>query len=288
MALKRIYKKDLNIASENEWEIWAYCPAHDDKHRPNLYITKDNAVGYCFGCGFTCKVLGLNANVKKVKKPKANVNWADLQDAYTVPTKGYEVNLNKLAKKFGVDISTIMKYGVGWNGSACTIPIYNELGCIIGMQRRWANGQNRVVKGSGLGIFMNLSILRAVRRPKNDFVLLITEGFSDATVATYLGFPVIGRISCTSSTEVITRFIGKTGITNIILIADNDDAGKIAAEKLVKKLKISLTSPLRCDIILSEKGKDLREMYEQCGYEYTKKWIQDRINLIRKLGERDG
>jgi len=41
-----------------------------------------------------------------------------------------------------------------------------------------------------------------------------------------------------------------------------------------------LTSPLRCDIILSEKGKDLREMYEQCGYEYTKKWIQDKVDRI--------
>lgn len=284
MRKRKIPINELKVVDENEHEILAYCCFHNDTKHPNLIINKTGPYAgryHCWACGADgwARDLNIKRDFVKAKKSKANVDW----NKYLKHTD--ERYMSYLAMELNIDRDVLVRFGVGYKPSeyCYCIPVFNEGRYIIGIQRRYVDGQKRMVKGSRLGIFMSSSVLQAVRRLKNDFVLLITEGFSDAAVATHFGFYTIGRISATSSTEVITKFIAKYSIPNIILIADNDGAGIVGAEKLVKKLNLSLTNPPGSIIMYPEtESKDLRDMYEQYGYDYTKKWIEDRINEYEK------
>jgi len=264
---------NLKIVSENEYEILAFCPFHKDVNRPNMIISKKGPyAGYykCFSCGAygPIRKLGLNMKTKRVKKPKTNVNWDVLQDKYFY--NGDNEIYNNLANNWKVNVDFLEEFGVGWDDklNCYTVPVYNENHRIIGIQKRYQDGQKIMIKNSKLGIF------------RSDFshitdLLFICEGLSDSVVLTYLGFPTIGRLSATSSSDIIVKFVKlHPEIKKIFIVADEDDVGTIGAEKL----KTKLDKLAKCDIIHVLVGKDLREMYEHCGYKETKKWIGEKLN----------
>jgi len=276
-------KMNLRIVSENEDELLCFCPFHVET-KPSFIISKKGKYagwGKCFGCGkfVSAKSLGLNMKVERIKKSKVNVNWNCILKNSISPNTIFW--LNYLAIEWNVDINVLRSFNVIWDTtqriSSYFIPVYNENGIIIGIQKRYPDGQKIMIKGSKLGIFASSAILQGVGLLKNNPTLLVCEGLSDSVVATYLGFNAIGRISCTSSTDVITKFVKRLltkGLKQVIIIADADDVGTTGADKLHKKL----SKLVNCDILCPLVGKDLREYYNHCGYSTTKNWIKEKIN----------
>lgn len=267
--MKTILKNELNIVTENEYELWCRCPAHRDINRPNLWVTKDNGLGYCFACGFKCRVKGLNMKVERVKKSKVNVNWnCILKNSISPHTMFW---LNYLAIEWNVDINVLRSFNVIWNTtqriSSYFIPVYNENGIIIGIQKRYPDGQKIMIKNSKLGIFKPSNL-------KIQDTLFVCEGFSDSTVLTHLGFPTIGRISATSSGDVIVKFVKLAPtLKTIVIISDGDDVGGTGAEKL--KTKLDKLGKYDIMIIYPLLGKDAREQYQLKGAKFTQDWIKE-------------
>jgi len=271
-------KMNLRIVSENEDELLCFCPFHVET-KPSFIISKKGKyAGWakCFGCGkfVSAESLGLNIKVERVKKIKANINWKVL-----ISKNSYNTfhSLEPIAKEFDISENVLFDFGMYFCKDHYETPVYNERGIIIGIQKRYPDGQKIMVKGSKLGIFASSAILQGVGWLKNNPTLLVCEGLSDSVVATYLGFNAIGRISCTSSTDVITKFVKRLltkGLKQVIIIADADNVGSTGADKLHKKL----SKLVNCDVLWPLVGKDLREHYNHCGYSTTKNWIKEKIN----------
>jgi phage/plasmid primase-like uncharacterized protein len=106
---------------------------------------------------------------------------------------------------------------------------------IIGIRRRFGDGNKKALAGSCNGLFIPTGL-------SNDKPLFICEGPTDCAVALDLGFEAIGRPNCNSKVEMTAEFC--KGRSEIVIIGDNDenDAGKKGAEKLAGKLLLHCLS----------------------------------------------
>ncbi|UCG48181.1 MAG: hypothetical protein JSU94_00075 [Phycisphaerales bacterium] len=105
----------------------------------------------------------------------------------------------------------------------------DELGNVIGIRRRFPNGFKLSVVGSRTGLFIPFGL-------PTDGVFLICEGPTDTAAALDLNFAAVGRPDCNSRIGMVSRFAKGR---EVVIISDNDDAGKAGAEKLAARLALS-------------------------------------------------
>jgi hypothetical protein len=155
--------------------------------------------------------------------------------------------LNSLATVLGVSPESMRRLNVGWDGKAYTFPMSNDFGKTIGIQRRCPDGRKLSVRGSRIGLLIPTGL-------PTEGILLICEGPTDTAAALDLGYAAIGRPNCNSRIRMIARFVK---VREVVIIGDNDDAGKMGAEKLTAKL--ALYCPKVRIIYPPASFKDLRD-----------------------------
>jgi DNA primase len=162
-------------------------------------------------------------------------------------------------------------FGVGWDGEAYTIPMFNEDFLSIGVQRRWPNavkGNKCCVSGSMLGLFLPIEIRSST--------IFICEGASDAIAVYDLGFDAIGRPSCNSCVEIVCQWVGiNEDIKHIIIIPDNDEVGKDGAKELHKCLNMDFGEIT--DIFEYAGAKDIRELISVKGRDAVRKMLNEYV-----------
>jgi len=160
---------------------------------------------------------------------------------------------------------------VGWDGKAFTFPMSNDFSQIIGIRRRFPNGQKVSLKGSKTGLFIPCDL------PAGG-LLLLCEGPSDTAAALDLGFAAVGRPNSNSRTDMVLRFAKGR---DIVVVGDNDkdDAGKKGAEKLAAKL--ALHCPSVKTIFPPDGIKDLRQWLNSG---LTPELLQKAISASRPVG----
>jgi len=166
--------------------------------------------------------------------------------------KRFEKNLDcerlkKLSEILGVSQASLRRLNVGWDGSAWTFPMRDTHGNVIGIQRRFPDGKKNFLKGSRNGLFVPSGLA-------SNETLLICEGVSDVGSALDLGFEAIGRASCNTGAEMLSECVRGR---DVVIIGDNDDAGKKGAQVLA--LKLALYCPSVKIIFPPEGVKDLRQ-----------------------------
>lgn len=156
--------------------------------------------------------------------------------------------LQALACSLGLSGRSLQRLGVGWDGRAYTFPMSNDFGQIIGIRRRFPNGSKVSVKGGKNGLFIPTDLAEASP-------LLVCEGPTDTAAALDLGFAAIGRPNCNSLVEMTVRAVRDRGETAVV--ADNDDMGRMGAERLASVLALCCPS---VRIVHPPEGvKDLRQ-----------------------------
>ena len=136
--------------------------------------------------------------------------------------------LDVLANSLGVSMMSLRRLNIGSDGEAFTIPFSNDVGKTIGIQRRFPNGRKVSVTGSRIGLFVPLGL-------PTEGILLICEGPTDTAAGLDLGYAAIGRPNCSSRIKTVSRFVRGR---DVVIVGDNDDAGKAGAEKLAAKLAL--------------------------------------------------
>jgi len=262
--------EELVIQKVNKKRAWCYCPKHLDKYTPNLEIClqgKYRGKCYCWACGYSDfieedklkKIFGEEKSI--VKKPL--INWFNLANSYL----GKSVNqIETLCNNWKISLSSLSHFLVGWNEAAYTIPMVNENCMTIGIQLRYPDGFKCCVEGSQLGLFIPF-----LYQQRLDEILYICEGFSDTVTVYDLGFFAIGRPNALSCMEIIEKFIELNNIKEIVIVADNDRAGRDGANKLWDYLKVVKPSS-KC-IITPDLHKDIRETYLERGRKFTRKCL---------------
>ena len=104
----------------------ACCISADGKTIMCCRVPSDTLVGKPFAGGWL-HPSGSKVNYKSLKRrKKLPKNWRTLQKYYLKNGQANSKRLNKLALEWNVPSSLLYKLGVGWDGSAFTIPMYND------------------------------------------------------------------------------------------------------------------------------------------------------------------
>ena len=143
---------------------------------------------------------------------------------------------------------SLRRISIGWDGQAYTFPMSDSKDQIIGISRRFPTGHKTSLAGSTIGLFIPADLV-------DNEPLIICEGPTDTAAALDLSFAAIGRPNCYAKIDMTVEYC--KGCSEIILIGDNDRAGRAGVEKLKEKL---LLHGSRVRVIYPpEKIKDLRQ-----------------------------
>jgi hypothetical protein len=137
------------------------------------------------------------------------------------------VRLNMMAKQLYVTPESLLRLGMGWDERAYTFAMSDAKGHIIGIRRRFIDGSKCCVAGSQIGLFIPTGL--------SGEEILICEGPTDTAAALSLGFDAVGRPNCNSGNDILIRFVKAKPV---VIVSDNDEAGKVGAEGLARQLRL--------------------------------------------------
>lgn len=259
----------LDVQREGDTYLWVRCPNpdHVDKNASmmvNKTVSGQYPVGfgYCHSCGYTIRFSEEAVNKMSKKKamcrPKIPIDWESLWSKYywheDAGQKRWE-----LSNQLKIKTYHISNAGVGWNGESWATPMFNEQEEKIGIQLRQKDGSKLCISGSNLGLFIG---------SQGNNKVVVTEGLTDMLIANELGYYGIGKPSAGFGHHLVRAYLERIGYEGqIIIVADNDPAGKISALKLndeLKQWKRKTVVP----------NKDLRQYYLDQGAGTTKALLE--------------
>lgn len=136
---------------------------------------------------------------------------------------GVEFNLDKLAGDLGVSEMSLKALGVVWSNQyhAWLFPMRNGGNELVGWNRRFENGEKKIVAGMKGGLY--------IPQTEPQPTLFICEGGSDTAALFDMGLFGIGRFNVSSGAADLKKFLSTNKIYRAVIIADNDGIKKYNA-----------------------------------------------------------
>lgn len=287
MASKEIYTEEqirrvlngagLDIEAEFGNDFIIYCPYHNNTRTPAGEVAKDSGLFFCFGCQTTKNIVELimftssRSYFETVRYIKGKEQQSDIQEIvgkalYAPPDfVQYDELLIKRLNKQALDApramnyfngrrinkDSVIKFDLGYSEKqgSVTIPVHSPDGMCIGFVARTIEGKE-FKNTPGLP---KSKVLFNLHRVKSSSIVYVVESSFDAIRLDQIGFPAVATLGANVSVSQI-RLLEKY-FNNVVLIADNDEAGSIMKDKLVEKLGHLVTV-----ISLEKKYKDIGDM----------------------------
>jgi len=287
MASKEIYTEEqirrvlngagLDIEAEFGNDFIIYCPYHNNTRTPAGEVAKDSGLFFCFGCQTTKNIVELimftssRSYFETVRYIKSKEQQSDIQAIvgkalYAPPDfVQYDELLIKRLNKQALDApramnyfnsrritkESVIKFDLGYSEKqgSVTIPIHSPDSMCIGFVARTIEGKD-FKNTPGLP---KSKVLFNLHRVKSSSIVYVVESSFDAIRLDQVGFPAVATLGANVSVSQI-RLLEKY-FNNVVLIADNDEAGSIMKDKLVEKLNHLVTV-----ISLDKKYKDIGDM----------------------------
>lgn len=287
MASKEIYTEEqirrvlngagLDIEAEFGNDFIIYCPYHNNTRTPAGEVAKDSGLFFCFGCQTTKNIVELimftssRSYFETVRYIKSKEQQSDIQEIvgkalYAPPDfVQYDELLIKRLNKQALDTpramnyfngrrinkESVIKFDLGYSEKqgSVTIPVHSPDGMCIGFVARTIEGKD-FKNTPGLP---KSKVLFNLHRVKSSSIVYVVESSFDAIRLDQVGFPAVATLGANVSVSQI-RLLEKY-FNNVVLIADNDEAGSIMKDKLVEKLGHLVTV-----ISLDKKYKDIGDM----------------------------
>ena len=180
---------------------------------------------------------------------------------------------DELAKQLGVSLGSLKSLGVGWSNEyqSWLFPMRNGQNEIIGYNRRFKNGEKRIVQGTNAGLY--------IPQVEPFGIPYVCEGGSDTAALLDLGLFGIGRFNVNSGASFLKEFFKENAIHRYVICADNDGIkqlgnktgrpGIVGAERLRKEIGLPAVIWMPPSPI-----KDVREFLKKGG---TKQMIESEI-----------
>jgi len=268
----------FKVVDESNRFLYALCPYHKDT-KPSLCINrvpnnnKPKGFWYCFGCSAhgeitAAEVDRLSKNIIPIaeiqKQLRTATEWQAMHGEYFVKEFAYNKG-ELLAKKWNVSAAVISELGIGWDGMAHTIPMY-DLDQIIGIQRQFTAGYKCMVQGSSLGLIIPMTCATGP-------VLFIPEGCSDLACVLDLGFHGIGRPNALVGKSLVYNWLRRYNSVYdlIVIVVDNNEVGHKGGSELADYLDSERT---RTKIVIPGSYKDIRHMTQERGKKYVKNYLE--------------
>jgi len=270
----------VNIETEFGNDFIIFCPYHNNSRTPAGEVAKDSGLFFCFGCQTTKNleefVMHMSnrtyfETVRYIKSKEQEHNIEMLVNKKLIALPEFvqydesildrlhdQLLLSDIAKSYldgrKITMDSIKKFSLGYSEKQgmVTIPVESPDGMKIGFVGRSIEGKEfKNTPGLPKG-----KVLFNLHRVKSSSIVYVVESSFDAIRLDQVGFPAVATLGANVSISQI-RLLEKY-FNNVVLIADNDEAGGIMKDKLIEKLG-SLVSV----ITLEKQYKDIGDMDDQ-------------------------
>ena len=270
----------ISIESEVDTDYIIFCPFHGNTRTPAGEVDKRTGLFFCFSCHYVTDLADLvvtqsgRTYFQALRFIKANEIETDLSTEVdsSLEKKAMYVQypqdqVDQLHKNAingdrpmnyytnrNISKSSVVRFQLGYSEKMdmVTIPVHSPEGMLLGFVGRSVEGKT-FKNTPGLPKAKTLFNLNRVKTSKNVYVV---ESSFDAIRLDQCGFAAVATLGSNVSNFQIDLL--KKYFNDIIVIADNDDAGSNMAKKLKEKLssRVSILS-------LEEKYKDIGDMADE-------------------------
>lgn len=267
----------ISIEYEVESDYIVYCPFHNNYRTPAAEIAKETGLFYCFGCQESKTLLEVVMATSKrsffeatrlIDSKKVDTDILDevsklLMKKEELPEFDIEtvkrLNMSALSSRRAAEYlkgrlitrDSVELYLIGYSEKQdmITIPVFSPDGVCVGMVGRSVEG--KVFKNSPK-LPRNKTLFNLHRNKAADKIFLVESSF-DAIRIEQVGGRALASLG--SSVSAVQRDLLKRYFNSIIVVSDNDEAGKIMKEKLKSSLGSKIISAK-----LSDDIKDVSDM----------------------------
>jgi len=267
----------IDIEAEYGTDYIIFCPYHNNNRTPAGEVSKDSGLFFCFGCQTTKPLIELimhttgrsyfeSARYIKTKEIEVNISDVVNKALYAAPDfVQYDELLIRRLNKQAIDSPRAMSYfegrritkdsvakfdlGYSEKQDSVVIPMQSPDGMTIGFVARTIEGKE-FKNTPGLP---KSKILFNLHRVKSSKMVYVVESSFDAIRLDQVGFPAVATLGANVSSSQM-KLLEKY-FNNVVLVADNDEAGSIMADRLTEKLG-SLITVIRLD----KQYKDIGDM----------------------------
>jgi len=267
----------LDIEAEYGTDYIIFCPYHNNNRTPAGEVSKESGLFFCFGCQTTKNLIELIMHttgrtyfesIRYIKSKETEVNLESVinKTLYAAPDfVQYDELLIKRLNKQAIDSpramsyfegrritkDSVIKFDLGYSDKqdSVIIPMQSPDGMTIGFVARTIEGKD-FKNTPGLP---KSKILFNLHRVKSSKVVYVVESSFDAIRLDQVGFPAVATLGANVSSSQM-KLLEKY-FTNVVLVADNDEAGSIMADRLTEKLGSLITI-----IKLDKQYKDIGDM----------------------------
>jgi DNA primase len=270
----------IEIEAEFGNDFIVFCPYHNNSRTPAGEVAKDSGLFFCFGCQttkgleefimhMTNRTYFETVRYIKSKETETNIESIVAKTMYAPPDfVQYDELLIKRLNNQALESPRAMRYytgrsitedsvkkfslGFSEKQDMVTIPVHSPDGLTIGFVGRSIEGKE-FKNTPGLP---KSKVLFNLHRVKTSSTIYVVESSFDAIRLDQVGFPAVATLGANVSASQI-KLLEKY-FNNVVLVADNDEAGAIMKDKLIEKLG-SLVSVITID----KKYKDIGDMDDE-------------------------
>jgi DNA primase len=267
----------IDIEAEYGTDYIIFCPYHNNNRTPAGEVSKESGLFFCFGCQTTKNLIELIMHmtgrsyfesIRYIKSKETDVNLEDVVNKalYAAPDfVQYDELLIRRLNKQALDSprsvsyfegrritkDSMAKFDLGYSEKqdSVIVPMHSPDGICIGFVARTIEGKE-FKNTPGLP---KSKILFNLHRIKSSSFVYVVESSFDAIRLDQVGFPAVATLGANVSSSQM-KLLEKY-FTNIVLVADNDEAGSIMADRLTEKLGSLITI-----IKLDKQYKDIGDM----------------------------
>ena len=257
-----------------------FCSFHSNTRTPAGEVHKSNGTFFCFSCQKVADLVELVMHTSgrsyfeavrfiKSKEEESNLEL-DINkklyikpdyvayDEFTLKRLNSQLISSERAKDYllyrKMDQSSMVKFMLGYSEKQdmITIPVHAPNGMPVGFVGRSIEGKD-FKNTPGLP---KSKILFNLHRIKTADMVYVVESSFDAIRLDQVGFPAVATLGANVSNvqiELLQKYFN-----NIVVIADNDEAGGNMKDKIIEKLKSRVSV-----IQLNKEYKDIGDMSDE-------------------------
>lgn len=288
----------VTVEKEAESEYIVFCPFHSNHRTPAGEINKYSGLFFCFSCGKTADLIELVMHfsnrtyfesVRFIKSKEVETDilseinsklinkeeWTEF-DTSVVQRLHDQAVISERAKEYfikrKITRESVIKFKLGYSETQdmICIPVHNSDGLCVGFVGRSIEGKEfkNTPKLPKSKVLFNLNRVKTASR------VYVVESSFDAIRLDQVGFPAVATLGANVSSKQIDLL--QRYFSDIIIIADNDEAGGNMKEKIVEKLDGSVTV-----INLNKQYKDIGDMDDKSIKELEYQFDKSILSMLK-------
>jgi hypothetical protein len=279
----------------DDGEQRGYCPNCEDRETSKSPSASYNFHDGVFTCFSQCGGMSIRSLVSMMRqsgdfsskakeekeKEKTNLRWLnggqkaeppkagklpreELLEQYVDALLGSRQHLRIMREKRGLNLETLEKFQVGWDGERFTIPIRDAAGVLLNVRRYNPTARQAKDKMKSWAVGTGSRQLFGVDILATSDTVIITEGEMDMLIGRQHDLPTISHTAGAGAWD--ERWNEKFEHKTVYICYDCDDAGRRGARRVERSLQLFANKVHIIELPLRGNGDDLTNYFVDQGY----------------------